>query len=249
MFPEARFEGPPVAVVDWAAWSRCGTLRPANGDAWGADGVTRFAIADGVGINQGGQVAATHVVERFLGAPSAMDEALTREVSQSIRQESSEHGMVEAKSTFTSLSINQAGGHLLTHVGDSRAYLVRSHRVRRLTVDHNLDLLRRLEGERPDVSSRAGGSLFSWIGQHPGPKRIDVGYIDLVPEDLIFLTTDGVHRAISLPRFIIGMQAEGSCEAAIAAITDAVDNAPSGDDATVIALRIGAETAGSGSCR
>ena len=50
MFPEARFEGPPVAVVDWAAWSRCGTLRPANGDAWGADGVTRFAIADGVGI-------------------------------------------------------------------------------------------------------------------------------------------------------------------------------------------------------
>ena len=247
---EACLESIPLGVVDWAAWSQRGPSHKVNEDAWGVDGERLFAVADGVGVEEGGQLAASHVIERFLDATSTMDEVRTREISRSVQDASSEHGFADAKSTFTSLSMNQAGNHLLTHVGDSRAYLVRSSRVQRLTTDHNLDLLRRSGADGPDsVGRKQSGSLFSWMGQRHGPKRVDVAGVDLVSEDLLFLTTDGVHRAIALPRLIIGMHAEDSCATIISAIADAVNTERGSDDATVVVLRIGTAGAVSGSCR
>jgi PPM family protein phosphatase len=136
-----------------------GKKRAKNEDAFLLnDQLLLYAVADGVGGNEGGEIASRMAVEtlaaslqELLGekgwmppsAPSesdpdtaALEHALTL-ANQTIRREQSLNPEISGMATtLTALLISKERLHL-AHIGDSRAYLLRSGKFTQLTNDHS----------------------------------------------------------------------------------------------------------------
>lgn len=120
--------------------SDVGSYRDANQDAafaasWGA------AVADGVGGGPAGDLASAALVHRLVAGGTDIRDAdeLERRVRGAnwdlgahVRRDPALAGMA---TTFTGIWLDRAGGLLLAHTGDSRAYLLREGHLIRQTRD------------------------------------------------------------------------------------------------------------------
>lgn len=122
-----------------AAVSDVGEHRATNQDAaftsvWGA------AVADGVGGGPSGDLASAAFVHRLVAGSGASDpETLIVRIREAnwdlrahVQRDPSLHGM---STTFTGVFLDRAGGLLVAHSGDSRAYLLRDGWFSRQTRD------------------------------------------------------------------------------------------------------------------
>ena len=170
-----------------------------------------FALADGVGGQQGGEVAARAAVESVLaGFRAAAGGEPQSTLLPRLVQAANAHVLE------TGLKIGPGGAAMATtlvtcalrfdrvvvaHVGDSRCYLVRSGQITALTRDHTvaseqvrLGLLSGREAaavETRHVLSRAlGADLF--VG-------VDTNDLQLLPADVLVLCSDGLHGSVAAP--------------------------------------------------
>ena len=139
-----------------AACSHIGLRRTANEDSYAtASELGLCLVADGMGGHKAGKVAsqmatlhALRAVEALRGVPASPAEKLRQAVSCAnleIHKRAQGHAALSGMGTTLVALLATPGRVMLAHVGDSRAYLVRGVRIRRLTDDHSLvgDLLRR----------------------------------------------------------------------------------------------------------
>ena len=162
-----------LVVIEEAFKTDTGRQRHANEDSYFAR-PPLFAVADGMGGAQAGEVASRIAAGAFdkeldpEAAPEAQLESIAedanREIHELAQRDSSRAGM---GTTLTAAMIS--GGEVsLGHVGDSRAYVLRDGELKRLTKDHSLVEELRRQG-RPQVV--IGGieapitvGLSSWFG-------------------------------------------------------------------------------------
>lgn len=138
-----------------------GRKRANNEDAFLVmEGIQLFAVADGVGGREGGEIASAIAVDTLreavpdlLGAsdrtpaagtgtdadrePAALRYAVSlanRRILDTMEQRTELAGM---GTTLTALLVSRSRIHLI-HLGDSRAYLLRSAKLRQLSDDHSL---------------------------------------------------------------------------------------------------------------
>lgn len=86
----------------------------------------------------------------------------------------------------------------ITHVGDSRAYLIRGGKIRRLTTDHSYTALQMKLGlllERNAMTSPHRSTLTRSIGYEP-TCHYDISTEDLLKGDLILQCSDGLYGFI-----------------------------------------------------
>jgi serine/threonine protein phosphatase PrpC len=161
-----------------------------------------FVVADGVGGYQGGAEAAQTTVDGFVGYLNAhgnlsLTDALqqaVRSISADLQQRSAANkGLHGMGSTVVLCVVN--GDHLTyAHAGDSRAYLMRNHKLTQLTRDHSV-MERLVSGgvltpeqarEHPDASvlTRAIGS--------GSDISLDIAEMTLQPDDALLLCSDGL---------------------------------------------------------
>jgi protein phosphatase len=139
-------EGPlPLLVLDAAAGSIGGPGRENQDAGWA--GPALAAVADGVGGNVGGAVAAALAVDGLActlgGQPRDDAEAAIRSaveaanalLGEMVRRTPELTGMA---TTLTAAALDRRGRLALAHVGDSRAYLLRDGDLVRLTRDHTV---------------------------------------------------------------------------------------------------------------
>ena len=124
----------------------CGQVRTLNEDAFlESPDAALWAVADGMGGHSGGDVASA-LVTRRLGriARHATAYALRREVAQQLRQANEELLTLSQSSARGNMGATVAvltacdGYYSCTWAGDSRIYLLRRGRFRRITTDHSL---------------------------------------------------------------------------------------------------------------
>jgi protein phosphatase len=101
----------------------------------------------------------------------------------------------------------------LAHVGDSRAYLVRSGRIRRLTDDHSLvgELLRRREISEDDAREHPHRHVLT---RAVGVRRAvepDLAELTPMPGDLFAMCSDGLTAHLRDEEIAAIVSAEG-CE-------------------------------------
>src|SRR5271155_2037864 len=124
-------------------------VRSNNEDSFVVDLRQRlFVVADGMGGQDRGEVASSMAVDiiprsvhLLMGKDLPADQALKRAM-----QETNEAIVAEGRSQpegrrmgTTAVVAMQHGGQIyITHLGDSRAYLIRDGNVRQLTVDHSV---------------------------------------------------------------------------------------------------------------
>ena len=132
-----------LRIVEEASLTDVGRQRSGNEDNF-LHAPPFFAVADGMGGAQAGEVASQMAVDTFSevrdenGSPeeqlTAIAKAANRKIYEMAQQDSSRAGM-----GTTLIAVKVASGEVhVGHVGDSRLYLLRDDRLRRLTNDHSL---------------------------------------------------------------------------------------------------------------
>jgi len=122
-----------------------GRVRRNNEDAYAFDAAGGVAVlADGMGGLEAGEVASRLAVERVLEAlkrgRDADDSAVVAAIldaNNAICEQSRERS-VEMGTTLVVWLLKPDGQCLIAHVGDSRAYRLRSGKLKRLTRDHSM---------------------------------------------------------------------------------------------------------------
>ena len=132
-----------LRVVEQAGLSDVGRQRDANEDNF-VIAEPLFAVADGMGGAQAGEVAsrtAADVFEHVTGGgdkPEQILTELTREANRQIFEMSQSDASRRGMGTTLTAAMVWSEGVSIGHVGDSRAYRLRDGKLEQLTHDHSL---------------------------------------------------------------------------------------------------------------
>jgi PPM family protein phosphatase len=234
------------------AGSDVGRARSGNEDSYFC-GRTVFAVADGLGGHQGGEVASAAAVAplaaldgRELATPAEAAEALAAAIQEAnsaiLDRAAGDPSLWGMGTTMTAAAVT-ADGHLqLAHVGDSRAYLLRDGALEQLTTDHTVvaELVRRgrltpeLAAIHPERSilTRAVGLDARIPVDTPDP-------LDLRPGDQCLLCSDGLTEAVPDPTIAELLSANEDGDTACRSLIDAANEAGGPDNITVVLVRVG----------
>ncbi|HEY0796887.1 MAG TPA: protein phosphatase 2C domain-containing protein, partial [Acidisarcina sp.] len=169
-----------------------------------------FTLADGAGGHNQGEVASRTAVEcilaGFRSAPKAEPHtALLPQLIQAANEDVYETGRLAGEggsgmaTTIVACALRYASA-VVSHVGDSRCYLIRRGVATQLTRDHTLvaeqvrmGLLKPEEAatsaNRHVLSRSLGSGMFI---------SVDTRLVQLQPGDMMLLCSDGLHGALSM---------------------------------------------------
>jgi serine/threonine protein phosphatase PrpC len=192
--------------------SDVGLVRTNNEDAWAAGPDGRiFIIADGLGGHQAGEVAAREAIEFFFSSfaelfPDKKQESLTdAEIEERLQacfertnghifKLSTTHELLMGMgTTFCALTFHD-GKAAISHVGDSRIYLLRDSALEQLTKDHCWT--RGLAFVPQPEDRMAKGVLTRAIGTTPQVEAT-IRLLPVLANDLFLLCTDGLSDMVS----------------------------------------------------
>lgn len=162
-----------------------------------------FAVADGMGGHQAGEVAsslALSVIEQYiednlgvLSGEKIVEKALAA-ANASVYQKASSSARFRSMGTTVTLLYREGGTAYVGNVGDSRAYLYRDGVLKRLTRDHSLVARLVEEGQITEEESRSHPQR-NIILRALGLERqveADVFSVEIQPGDEFLLATDGL---------------------------------------------------------
>ena len=199
----------PASGFDQVVKTHVGCRRKLNEDALLANpGLHLWAVADGMGGHDAGEVASATVVEALAKCSSA-EEALTALCDVNAR-------LVEmAKASFDSRTVGSTVVGLVADdraftcfwAGDSRAYRVRDAAITRLTRDHSLvqDLI---DAGMIDEVAAEGHPNANVITRAVGASdhlHVETVTGDVRPNDLFLLASDGLTRLITDDELLVGL--------------------------------------------
>jgi protein phosphatase len=169
-----------------------------------------FAVADGMGGAQAGEVASSLAASSVSGALASFDHVapedaekvvagLIRDANRLVHQRASDDAAASGMGTTMTVAV-AAGDHTVTigHVGDSRAYLLRDGALEQLTDDHSLvaELVRRGELSPTEAEVHPQRSVITRALGTDADVEIDVFSIDTRAGDLFLLCSDGLSTMV-----------------------------------------------------
>ncbi len=165
-----------------------------------------------------------------------------QKIFESAHEHPDQHGM---GATLTAAWID--GSRLsIAHVGDSRAYLLRSGSLQQLTSDHSLvaeqvrqGILTPAEAEESEMQS----VLLRALGSQP-EIQIDAEEHLLIARDILLLCSDGLTRMVIEPEIAGTLQSEPDARRAAEKLVELANDRGGSDNITVVVVRIGAESRG-----
>jgi PPM family protein phosphatase len=222
--------------------SDIGRLRQRNEDAYLVkDGL--FVVADGMGGHRGGDVASTLALETIESADSGdiTLEALVGDIkraNQAVMERGEADRELRGMGTTITAVIAEDGKAHVAHVGDSRAYLLRSGALQQLTEDHTL-VQRMVREGRLTEDEAAHHPQRSVLTRALGVDEdipVDELSLDVHPGDRLLLCTDGLSNMIDRDRIRKILSRERDPQAACDKLIDAANRAGGDDNITVIVL-------------
>jgi serine/threonine protein phosphatase PrpC len=239
-----------LRVAEEAHRTDTGRQRQANEDALLAR-PPLFAVADGMGGAQAGEVAskiATEALEQAGPADEAPEPYLRRVVESANERI---HGLAERDASRSGMGTTLTAALVredeisIAHVGDSRAYLWRDGELRRLTSDHSLVEELRRQGRLTDEQAEEHPQR-SIITRALGPEadvEVDTMTYPGRPGDVILLCSDGLTTMISEQRITEILTRSPSLDAAVSKLIAEANERGGRDNITVVAFRLEEEGA------
>ena len=234
-----------------AAVTDVGQLRKANEDSYAVSSEEGlFVVADGMGGHAAGQLASEvccRAMERAIQVSRSGGASLSERLRQAVLHANHEiyataQKQPELQGMGTTVVAVLAGGGraALAHVGDSRVYRVRTHRIRQLTDDHSLvgELVRRKEIS-PDAAREHPHRhvLTRALGVRPRVEP-DLAEVSLQPDDVFVLCSDGLTNHVHDDE--IGKTVGGDLDLQEAAerLVDLANQRGGDDNITVVMVKV-----------
>ena len=235
-----------LRIVEQAYLSDTGRQRTANEDSFFA-GSPVFAVADGMGGAQAGEVASRIAAESFGpanrgdSAPEAylrsVAVAANRRINDLAAEDESRSGM---GTTFTAALID-GDDVSLAHVGDSRAYLLRDGDLRMLTADHSLveELLRQGKLTPEQAEDHPQRSIITRALGPESEVEVDTMTYRARPGDVYLLCSDGLTTMVKDDEIASILSRSASLEDAAQQLVEEANMAGGRDNITVVLFRVG----------
>jgi protein phosphatase len=210
-----------------------------------------FAVADGMGGAQAGEVAAglaAAVLEEAHGDERGEERvsSLIQEANRRVFQRSSEDMAASGMGTTMTVALVDAaqGSVAVGHVGDSRAYRVRDEQLEQLTDDHSLvgELLRsgKLSPEEAEVHPQRS-VITRALGTEPDVD-VDTFTVQAEPGDLYLVCSDGLTSMVSDGEIQALLVDNEDLDEAARALVDAANAGGGEDNITVVIFEITGES-------
>ncbi len=165
-------------------------------------GIGSIAIlADGVGGEGNGELASRLASETALavfqeGKPDTSAANMVRQIFEAASTKVFQTGQEKGRMATTMLvSIFRNTEATIAHVGDSRAYLIRAGKIKRLTTDHSYTSLQVKLGlllERNAMTSPMRSTLTRSLGSEP-VSHFDISAVPLEKGDVLVQCSDGLY--------------------------------------------------------
>lgn len=225
---------------DYLGYVLPGTPAEARARGW------LFALADGVGGQDRGEVASRLAIETLLAgfrevSPAEHHTSVLQRLAQAANTRIYEAG-AEAQSSMATTLVACALRYdraALAHAGDSRCYLIRGAGVTALTRDHTVAgeqarLGVALDGEgepsiRHLLSRSLGNEMF---------VNVETSEINLHPGDVLLLCSDGLHGAVGAPEIARVVSHSPSLDAAAEKLIAIANQRDGSDNITVQLIRV-----------
>ena len=219
-----------------------GMQRRANEDSHYAR-APLFAIADGMGGAQAGEIASRIAVETVAQEPADDPQELARVVetaNERIHELSrSDERRAGMGTTMTALLVGEDEVHV-AHVGDSRAYLYRGGKLEKLTRDHSLvdELLRQGRLTEEEAAEHPQRSVITRALGPESRVEVDSETWQAKAGDVYLICSDGLTGMIDERRVQAIIEGASSLEEAGRALIDAANEAGGRDNITVVLFRL-----------
>jgi serine/threonine protein phosphatase PrpC len=207
-----------------------------------------FAVADGMGGAQAGEVASQLAAGALRdGEAAAAGEervvGLIQEANRRVWKRANEDAAASGMgTTITAALVEPAGRVLFGHVGDSRAYLLREGKLEQLTHDHSLvaELVRRGELSPEEAEVHPQRSVITRaLGTDPD---VDVDTFEVAAQDgdLFLICSDGLSSMVGdaeLEQVLVGNRDD--LDAAAKALIAAANRGGGEDNITAVLFELG----------
>jgi protein phosphatase len=233
------------------AFSDRGQAREGNEDAF-YRGVTVFAVADGMGGHQAGEVASETAVAPLAEidgrewpsaaeAEAALADAVRAANSDVVHQAAANPEWRGMGTTLTAVLVRDGRLHV-AHVGDSRAYLFRpSDGLLQLTTDHTLveQLVQDGRISRDEIATHPQRSVITRaIGVELDVEVDALAPLELQPGDQVLLCSDGLTGPVDDEEIARVLVEEPDGDQACETLIRAANRAGGPDNITVVLLRV-----------
>jgi PPM family protein phosphatase len=213
-----------------------------------------FAVADGMGGAQAGEVASRLAAavlketdETQLGEARVAE--LIQEANRRVFQRSREDAAASGMGTTMTVALvdEDAGRVAIGHVGDSRAYLIREGRLEQLTDDHSLvaELVRSGRLSPEEAGSHPQRSVITRaLGTEPDVD-VDTFAVEAAAGDLYLICSDGLTSMVEDDEILrITEHGRADLDETARELVQAANRGGGEDNITVVMFEI--ETAGNG---
>jgi PPM family protein phosphatase len=205
-----------------------------------------FAIADGVGGAQAGEVASSLAASALRegdgqGDPEDQVVELIQEANRRIFERSGEDSSLSGMGTTITVALVDDAHVTFGHVGDSRAYLVRNGQLDQLTDDHSLvaELTRagKISEEEAEIHPQRS-VITRAVGTDPDVD-VDTFVIEPQPNDVFLLCSDGLTDMVSDEDILrIVDRSRDDLKAAAKDLVFAANKAGGEDNITVVVFEV-----------
>ena len=234
-----------LVVIEHAHRTDTGRQRHANEDSYFARAPV-FAVADGMGGSQAGEVAsriAAGAFQRSADSQAPPESRLeqialnaNREIHELAQRDSSRAGM----GTTLTAAMVQGNEVSLGHVGDSRAYVLRDGQLKRLTKDHSLVEELRRQGRLTEEEAEEHPQR-SIITRALGPEpevNVDTMTFQAKAGDVFLLSSDGLTTMVSDEQIAAILAEAKTLRGAVNRLVDAANANGGRDNITAVAFRV-----------
>jgi protein phosphatase len=234
-----------MKLTQHAAATDPGRRRRRNEDAYVVQ-PPLFAVADGMGGAQAGEIASRIAASVLRAAgPEAGEDAVVGLIQEANRQVYEAAASDEAHAgmgTTMTAALVEGDTVRIGHVGDSRAYRVRDGALEQLTDDHSLvaELVRsgRLSPEEADVHPQRS-VITRVLGTDP-EVDVDTFEVEAQPGDVFMICSDGLTSMVDDASILdVVERNRSSLDRAARALVDAANKGGGEDNITVIVFELG----------
>lgn len=236
-----------TATVDgvqltWGAFSHRGRRREGNEDSFLADPPV-FAVADGMGGHQGGEVASAAAVDALapLAGAAATEQAL-RACLDSAQEEVTALRRGQGRPPGTTVSgallvtTTSQPRWLIFNIGDSRTYRFAEGWLTQISVDHTVNQEERDAGRFPDP--RLKHVITRALGAGGPAVEPDTFALPVKDGDRLLICSDGLNNELGDPRIAVLLGGCPDPQAAAELLVAEACEAGGRDNVTVVVVDI-----------
>jgi PPM family protein phosphatase len=236
-------------IGSYAGRTDTGRRRRRNEDAY-VIAPPLFAVADGMGGAQGGEVASKLAAAALedtdpgrLTGPERVA-SLIQEANRRVHERSSVDPSTSGMGTTMTVALVESEGVVIGHVGDTRAYRVRGGHIEQITEDHSLvnELLKSGKLSPEEAETHPQRSVITRaVGTDPDVD-VDSFIVDAREGDVFLICSDGLTAMVD-DEDILGVveQNHDNLDQVTKLLVAAANRGGGEDNITVVAFGIGSD--------